>query len=103
MPSAKCPPEWCFSKWAKKNILYVAAEVRHSCHRNIRTQPGLEVDSGSGGRLGKWPISLPYLPMFPFGERDSWLSVVSNGSGEQDSSREHWHSLIPGAAQSQRC
>lgn len=71
MPSAKCPPEWCFSKWATKNILYMAAEVHHSCHRNIRTQPGLEVDSGSGGRLGKWPISLFYLPMFPFGERDS--------------------------------
>lgn len=37
MPSAKCPPEWCFSKWAKKNILYMAAEVHHSCHKNIRT------------------------------------------------------------------
>lgn len=103
MPSAKCPPEWCFSKWAKKNILYMAAEVHHSCHKNIRTQPGLEVDPGSGGRLGKWPTSLPYLPMFPFGERDSWLSMARDGSGEQDGTREHWHSLIPGAAHPERC
>lgn len=68
MPSARRPPQWCFSKWAQKNILYMAAEVHHSCHRNIRTQPGLEVDSGSGGRLGKWPKASLTCPWFPLGK-----------------------------------
>lgn len=87
----------CFSKWAQKNILSVAAGVRHSCHRNIRTQPGLEVDSGSGGRLGKWPMSRSHLPMFPFGDRDSWLSTARDGSGEP------WCSLVPLVAHPRRC
>lgn len=90
-------PERCLSKWARKSILSVAAGAHHSCHRNICTQPGLEVGSGSGGRLGKWPMSLSRLPMFPFGERDSWLSTARDGSGER------WCSLIPRAAHPRRC
>lgn len=41
-------------------------------------------DVCSGGGLGKWPISLSCVLVFPFGKRDSWLSVATAGSGEQD-------------------
>lgn len=59
-PSAKCPPEPCFSKWAK--------ELKRASHPwQLKSITACLQDSGSEGRLGKWPRSLSCLPMFHFG------------------------------------
>lgn len=68
-PSAKRPPEPCFSKWAK--------ELKRTSHPwQLKSITACLQDSGSEGRLGNWPRSLSCSPMFLFGERDWWLSVA---------------------------
>lgn len=95
-PSAKRPPEPCFSERAK--------ELKRTSHPwQLKSITACLQDSGSEGRLGKWPRSLCYLPMFLFGERDSWFSMAWDGFREQDGFREHWSSLSPAAAHRRRC